>query len=110
MPFAQAHKIAGAAVRYCESRGIDLPDLTPADLPAISPELDDGVLGVLSVEGAIASRDARGGTAASAVRRQLDELSAELEEFARTDATGAGAREHAIAEELHREAESLHGH
>ena len=42
--------------------------------------------------------------------KELDELSAELEEFARTDATGAGAREHAIAEELHREAESLHGH
>jgi hypothetical protein len=42
--------------------------------------------------------------------KELDELSAELEEFARTDATGAGAREHAIAEELRREAESLHGH
>lgn len=79
VPFAQAHEIAGAAVRYCESRGIDLPDLTPADLPKISPELDDGVLGVLSVEGAIASRDARGGTATSAVRRQLDELSAEMD-------------------------------
>jgi simple sugar transport system ATP-binding protein len=42
--------------------------------------------------------------------KELDELSAELEEFSRTDTAGAGAREHAIAEELHREAESLHGH
>jgi simple sugar transport system ATP-binding protein len=42
--------------------------------------------------------------------KELDELSAELEEFARTDAAGAAAREHAIAEDLHREAESLHGH
>jgi simple sugar transport system ATP-binding protein len=41
--------------------------------------------------------------------KELDELSAELEEFSRTDAV-AGARERAIAEELHREAESLHGH
>jgi simple sugar transport system ATP-binding protein len=41
--------------------------------------------------------------------KELEELSTELEEFARTDAA-AGPREHAIAEELHREAESLHGH
>ena len=43
--------------------------------------------------------------------KELDELSAELEEFSRADAaTGAGAREHAIAESLHREAEALHKH
>ena len=43
--------------------------------------------------------------------KELDELSAELEEFSRADAAaGAGAREHAIAEELHREAEALHRH
>ena len=47
--------------------------------------------------------------------KELDELSAELEEFARTDAGGsklgpAAAAEHAIAEELHKEAESLHKH
>jgi simple sugar transport system ATP-binding protein len=41
--------------------------------------------------------------------KELEELSTELEEFARTDAA-AGPREHAIAEELHREAESLHRH
>jgi hypothetical protein len=33
-----------------------------------------------------------------------------LEEFARTDASGAGPREQALFEELHRESESLHGH
>jgi simple sugar transport system ATP-binding protein len=42
--------------------------------------------------------------------KELDELSAELEEFSRTDATAAGARERAIAEELHREAAALHKH
>jgi simple sugar transport system ATP-binding protein len=48
--------------------------------------------------------------------KELDELSAELEEFARTDAGGssaldpAAAAEHAIAESLHRESESLHKH
>jgi simple sugar transport system ATP-binding protein len=43
--------------------------------------------------------------------KELDELSAELEEFSRADAAaGAGAAEHTIAEGLHREAESLHKH
>ena len=45
--------------------------------------------------------------------KELDELSAELEEFARSDAASgvrAGAAEQAIAEGLHEEAESLHRH
>jgi simple sugar transport system ATP-binding protein len=44
--------------------------------------------------------------------RELDELSAELEEFARTDAASSpvGSAEHAFAERLHEEAESLHKH
>ena len=44
--------------------------------------------------------------------KELDELSAEIEEFARTDAAAGavGAAERAIAEGLHREAEALHRH
>ncbi|MCE3247137.1 MAG: sugar transporter ATP-binding protein [Geminicoccaceae bacterium] len=49
--------------------------------------------------------------------KELDELSAELEEFSRTDAVAAASAgpaaaraERAIAEGLHREAESLHKH
>jgi simple sugar transport system ATP-binding protein len=42
--------------------------------------------------------------------KELEELSAELEEFSRADAATAGAAEHTIAEGLHREAESLHKH
>jgi simple sugar transport system ATP-binding protein len=42
--------------------------------------------------------------------KELDELSAELEEFSRADAATAGAAEHTMAEGLHREAESLHKH
>jgi simple sugar transport system ATP-binding protein len=48
--------------------------------------------------------------------KELEELSAEIEEFARADAGGASkldpaaAAEHAIAESLHRESESLRKH
>ncbi len=76
VPFARAHQIAGAAVRYCEQRGVELGDLTPDDLVAISPELTPDALRVLTVEGSIASRNGRGGTAPEAVRAQLAELRA----------------------------------
>ncbi len=78
VPFARAHHVAGEAVRYCEARGIELGDLTVEQLPEISPELDPGVLTVLSVAGSIDARDGRGGTATVRVREQLDELTAAL--------------------------------
>ncbi len=74
VPFAEAHEIAGACVRFCEAQRIELTDLTADQLPLISPRLDPAVLDVLTVAGSIASRDGRGGTARVRVREQLDEL------------------------------------
>ena len=76
VPFAVAHEVAGETVRYCEERGITLQDLAADDLARISEHLDEGVLGVLTVEGSVASRDGRGGTAPSRVAEQLQELRA----------------------------------
>ena len=78
VPFARAHEIAGACVRYCEARGLELSDLTEPALAEISPELGPGVLDVLNVEGSVASRNGRGGTAPQRVREQLAELRAAL--------------------------------
>ena len=80
VPFAVAHEVAGEAVRYCESRGITLQDLTEADLPGISEHLDPGVLEVLTVEGSVNARNGRGGTATARVAEQLEEIFASLEE------------------------------
>jgi argininosuccinate lyase len=74
VPFAEAHDVAGAAVRFCEERGIELSDLTPDQLPEISSYLQSAVLEVLTVSGSIDSRDGRGGTATVRVREQLAEL------------------------------------
>ncbi|HEV2347678.1 MAG TPA: argininosuccinate lyase, partial [Actinocrinis sp.] len=71
VPFREAHEIAGAAVRYCEQRDIELSDLTDQDLSAIDPRLTPKVKQVLTVEGSLASRDGRGGTAPVRVREQL---------------------------------------
>jgi argininosuccinate lyase len=70
--FRVAHDIAGACVRACEARGVELWDLTDEELAAISPHLTPAVREVLSVEGSLASRDAVGGTAPARVAEQLD--------------------------------------
>ncbi len=71
VPFRVAHEVAGACVRFCEPRGIELWDLTDEQLQQIHPQLTPDVRTVLSVEGSLASRDARGGTAPVRVREQL---------------------------------------
>jgi argininosuccinate lyase len=74
VPFRVAHEVAGACVRRCEERGIELHELTDEDLAAISPHLTPEVRSVLTVEGSVASRDGRGGTAPVRVSEQLAEL------------------------------------
>jgi argininosuccinate lyase len=76
VPFRVAHEVAGACVRACEERGVELWDLTDTDLAAIHPALTPGVRTVLSVEGSLASRDGRGGTAPVRVREQLERVRA----------------------------------
>ena len=72
--FRDAHEITGACVRRCEATGVELWELDDADLAQVSPHLTPAVREVLSAEGSIASRDARGGTAIARVSEQLDEL------------------------------------
>ncbi|MBA2773396.1 MAG: argininosuccinate lyase [Nocardioidaceae bacterium] len=78
VPFRDAHEHAGACVRRCEERGVDLADLTDADLVEVSPLMTPDVRSVLSVEGSLAARNARGGTAPARVTEQLAELRALL--------------------------------
>ncbi len=78
VPFRVAHEVAGECVRVCEGKGIELADLSDADLAAISEHLTPAVRKVLTVEGSIASRDARGGTAQSRVDEQLAALQGEI--------------------------------
>jgi len=75
VPFSEAHEITGACVRRCEDLGVGLDELTDGDLTGISPYLTPAVREVLTVEGSIASRNGRGGTAPDRVTEQLTELS-----------------------------------
>jgi argininosuccinate lyase len=75
VPFREAHEIAGACVRRAEAAGIELWDLTDADLADISARLTPQVREVLTVQGALDSRSAFGGTAPARVAEQLAVLS-----------------------------------
>ena len=88
VPFRVAHEVAGACVRVCEQRGIELAELSDDDFAAISPELTPDVRDVLTVAGSIASRSAFGGTAPARVAEQLGRLRA----TGRTRQAGAGPR------------------
>jgi len=71
VPFRVAHEAAGAAVRAAEARGVGLEDLEDAELAEIHPQLSAQVREVLTVDGSVNSRDARGGTAPIQVAKQL---------------------------------------
>jgi len=81
--FREAHRIAGRAVAMAEKRGLALEDLSPEDFQSLSPVIQDDVYLVLSYDKAVSRRDTHGGTGAKAVKKQIDELAAWLEEVAR---------------------------
>jgi argininosuccinate lyase len=86
--FRDAHEAVGELVAYCEAKGVDLPDVDDATLLAVSAHLTPDVRDVLSVEGALQARAARGGTAPARVAEQLAELRVTVEEHLEWSATG----------------------
>lgn len=81
VPFRSAHEAAGAAVQSAEVRGVGLDELTDDELAAISPELSPSVRDVLTIEGSVSSRNARGGTAPERVGEQLQGVHATVGEL-----------------------------
>ena len=87
VPFREAHEASGACVRIAESRGVDLVDLTDEELASVNTRLKPEVREVLTVDGAVASRDTRGGTARPRVEEQRErvrEANARAREWAGT--------------------------
>ncbi|MBD8025001.1 argininosuccinate lyase [Microbacterium gallinarum] len=74
VPFRDAHEISGHLVRVCEQHGIELHEVTDAQLADVSPMLTPEVREVLTVEGSVASRTGAGGTAPVRVTEQRAEL------------------------------------
>jgi argininosuccinate lyase len=70
IPFRDSHHITGRAVKFAESKNVELGQLSLADLQSIEPRMTGDVLKVLTVDAAAASRKSYGGTAPDNVRAQ----------------------------------------
>ena len=70
MPFREAHHVTGAIVALAEKRGVDLQDLSLAEMRSVEPRITTDVFSVLAVEASVASRKSFGGTAPENVRRE----------------------------------------
>ena len=68
MPFRDAHHVTGSLVKMAEDRGVDLADLSLADMQSVAPAITEAVFAVLSVDASVASRTSFGGTAPELVR------------------------------------------
>lgn len=79
VPFAQAHEAAGNCVKSCESKGIELHELSDAELIAIHPKLTSAVRKVLDLDGAVSGRITENGTSPSSVKTQLSKLEKQVE-------------------------------
>jgi argininosuccinate lyase len=82
VPFREAHEISGALVRACEQRGIRLEEAPDALLAEVSAHLTPDVRDMLTIEGSVASRAGRGGTAPVRVAEQRGELVARAQSVA----------------------------
>jgi argininosuccinate lyase len=70
LPFRGAHHVTGRLVAIAEARGVDLADLSLADMQAVEPGVTADVFSVLTVDASVASRASFGGTAPENVARE----------------------------------------
>ena len=78
MPFRDAHEVVGKSVAYGVETGKDLSDMSLAELKVFSDIIEQDVFDVLTLEGSVAARNHRGGTAPEQVRKQIERLKALL--------------------------------
>ena len=78
LPFRDAHEAVGLAVRRAEELGVDLPQLSLAELQRFSPLVEEDIFTVLTVEGSLASRRHIGGTAPEQVRAAISRARQQL--------------------------------
>ncbi|MGP6174866.1 argininosuccinate lyase [Corynebacterium sp. A21] len=76
VPFREAHEASGACVRIAEQRGVDLIDLSDEELAGVDKRLTPEVRKVLTIDGAVASRSTKGGTAGVRVVEQRGRVAA----------------------------------
>jgi argininosuccinate lyase len=70
LPFREAHHITGRLVAMAEQKGVDLANLSLAEMRSVHDGISENVFTVLTVDASVASRTSFGGTAPSNVARE----------------------------------------
>lgn len=82
VPFRQSHYVVGQAVRRAERLGCSLEELSVTEYQAIHPAFAEDVHDVFDFRRSVEARSAKGGTAPSAVEKQIEQAKRILEERA----------------------------
>ena len=78
IPFREAHEVVGKTVRYCIEHGKDLPALSLEEYRSFSPNIDADIYDFVTLEASVNARSATGGTATTAVKKELERARQEL--------------------------------
>jgi argininosuccinate lyase len=97
VPFRNAHKVAGEAVRLAVLRKAALPDLAIEDYRALDPRFGEDLYDALTIERALESKDVVGGTSPARVAAEIGRLKELSAAFRRetAGANGSGGGGHA---------------
>jgi argininosuccinate lyase len=71
LAFRDAHEVVAHAVKTAIAKGVDLSELSLAELQAFNPKIEADVFECLSLRGSLNARNILGGTAPAQVRAQI---------------------------------------
>ena len=71
MPFRDAHHVTGRIVALAEDKGVDIAQLSLADLQSVDGNITDDIFNVLTVDASVNSRTSYGGTAPENVKQAV---------------------------------------
>ncbi len=80
MPFRDAYHITGRVVNLAEEKGLDISELSLADLRSIDERIGEGVVALLDNRASMNARQSEGGTASDRVREQVEGMKVWLSE------------------------------
>jgi argininosuccinate lyase len=97
LPFRDAHEAVGRAVKSAEQKGVDLSELSLAELQAFSPLVDEDVFAALTVEGSLAARNHIGGTAPEQVKAAIGRAKKRLDAIHQKPSEATTKKHHSSA-------------
>ncbi len=74
LPFRDAYHITGEAVNLAESKGLDISELSLADLQSIDGRIGEDAVALLDNRASMNARRSEGGTASERVREQVESM------------------------------------